>query len=319
MPDVTNVTEAFFRTAGENKLGQYLADLYLAWKVLLIAVGVGFVFSLVYLVLVRCCASLLVWVTFIAFIVLVAVIGGFYYNEGLNSLNSGDQTNYKAFAIALWVIDGVLLLVILCLYDDIQLALGIITTAATFVFSNFCIILVPIITLIVSCAFVVYWIATVVFIYSVGTIKQYQNTPFASVDWDNTTANLWYYHLFALFWVLTFFIAAVQFIIAATAAQWYFSSQSDASGSGSSCKSFYWLIRYHLGSLAFGSLILAIIYFIQFIFEYMKKKVEATQSQNKFIKCLLWCGTCCLQCIGECVLFLTKNAYIQVSVLSITN
>jgi len=137
------------------------------------------------------------------------------------------------------------------------------------------------------------------------------------VNWDSDITNLWYFHLCALFWVVAFFIAVLQFVIAATAAQWYFSSSADTSGSGSATKSLYWTVRYHLGSLAFGSLILAIVMFIRFIFEYMKRKVEEGGANNRFTKCLLTCASCCLKCIGECVLFLTKNAYIQVAIRSI--
>ena len=38
---------------------------------------------------------------------------------------------------------------------------------------------------------------------------------------------------------------------------------------------------------------------------------------NKCTKCLLSIASCCLKCIGECVLFITKNAYVQVAIRSV--
>jgi len=274
----------FFQSAATDKIGEYLSDLYSAWKVFLIAVALSFVFSLVYMVVLRCCAKLLMWVTFLAFFVLLAVIGYFFYAKSVETVNDGDKLNYQVLAVIFWVIDFILILVILCIYDDIQLALTVIETSGHFVCSNMTVLFVPIVTIVVTVGFLAYWIATVVFIYSMGEFndKEYSGTPLPNVVWDDATRNLWYYHLFGLFWVLAFFLALLQFIIAATAAQWYFSSGTDQSGNGSVCRSLYWAFRYHLGSLALGSLLLAIITFIRFIFEYMKVRTsEVTVDRNK--------------------------------------
>ena len=261
-----------------DKVGQYLSDLYTAWKVLLIAVALSFGFAFVYMLFLRCCAKVLVWITFFAFIILLVLFGYLFYDKGLNSLDSGDQLNYKVLGIIFWAIAGVVFFVILCLYDDIMLALTVIEESAKFIFSHPFTLLTPVIKIIDVSGYFVYWIVTVIYIYSCGTISQYKSTPFATVDWDDTTKQLWYYHLFALFWIVAFFIAILQFIIAATAAQWYFTSSSDQAGSGSLCKSLYWVFRYHLGSLAFGSLLLAIVMFVRCVFEYMKVSLVINRS-----------------------------------------
>ena len=270
LPSLTSLRQSFFSGSEAEKVGQYLSDLYTAWKVLLIAAGMSFVLAFAYMLLLRCCAKLLVWVTLIGFLGLFAALGYFFYDKVNSTDDEGDQLNYKIIAFIFWGVDAIFLLGILCLYDDIQNALAIIEAAALFIFDTPGILITPIIAVIVTIAYVAYWAATVLFIYSVGTITQYGGTPFASVQWDDTTKNLWYYHLFGLFWGVAFLLAILQFAVAATAAQWYFSCSSDQSGSGSICKSVYWAFRYHLGSLAFGSLILAIVMFIQFIFEYMR-------------------------------------------------
>lgn len=54
---------------------------------------------------------------------------------------------------------------------------------------------------------------------------------------------------------------------------WYFTSSADTRGSASLTKGVKWLFRYNLGSLALGSLLLAIVWFLIIIFEYLNKKL----------------------------------------------
>merc|ERR1719410_234980 len=54
-------------------------------------------------------------------------------------------------------------------------------------------------------------------------------------------------------------------------------------------------LRYHLGSLAFGSFFIAILHTLQAILSYIQAKLEA--QGNELMKCLV----CCLQCITWCL------------------
>lgn len=261
-----------FSSNATTKVGQYLFDVYTAWRVLCIAGGLSVVLTMVFMVILRCFARLLTWLTIIAFIVLLALIGYFFYYKYQNTADQSDALNYRILSIIFWCADGIFLLAICCMYDDIQLALTIIEAAAVFIFKTIFVVLTPLWGIVFTVGFIVYWIPTAIFIYSIGTYS-YNGSPVPNVNWTTNTQNFWYFHLFALFWCLAFFLAWVQFVVAATATQWYFTSSSDAGGSGSVSKSAYWSIRYHLGSLAFGSFILAVVMFIRVIFEYMKVKL----------------------------------------------
>ena len=72
-----------------------------------------------------------------------------------------------------------------------------------------------------------------------------------------------------------------------------------------------WLFRYHLGTIAFGSMIIAIMQMIKVLFEYMRKKYEKLIGDNMLMKCLICCLRCCIWCVDSCVKHITKNAYIQ--------
>lgn len=70
--------------------------------------------------------------------------------------------------------------------------------------------------------------------------------------------------------------------------------------------------RYHLGTAAFGSLIIAIIKTIRAVIAYMQRK--AKQSGNKLAQYVLCMIQCCMWCLEKCMKFLNKNAYIQTAI-----
>jgi hypothetical protein len=82
------------------------------------------------------------------------------------------------------------------------------------------------------------------------------------------------YSLFGFLWIMNFIIGSTQFIIAATCTIWYYTSTSDANGTGSVSTGTYWVFRYHLGSIAFGAFLIALVQFIRIIFEYYANQLE---------------------------------------------
>jgi hypothetical protein len=79
---------------------------------------------------------------------------------------------------------------------------------------------------------------------------------------------------------------------------------------------------YHLGSAAFGSLIIAIVKMVRAWVGKVQadaKRVAATSGNKHIIKVaevVLCCVQCCLWCIEKCLKFINKNAYIQIAIFS---
>jgi choline transporter-like protein 2/4/5 len=94
---------------------------------------------------------------------------------------------------------------------------------------------------------------------------------------------------------------------------WYFTSTHDTRGNFSLSRGLWWSIRYNLGSLAFGAFILAVIWSIRVIFEYVQSKIEKLTQNNQLVKCIACIIRCCLDCCNRFVKFLNSNAYIQVA------
>lgn len=83
-----------------------------------------------------------------------------------------------------------------------------------------------------------------------------------------------WFHVFGFFWVAALIIACTQYVIIVCVATWYFTVNSDTKGRFSLCSGLWWCIRYNLGSLMFGSFLIAVVWLIRVIFEYINRKVQ---------------------------------------------
>ena len=116
--------------------------------------------------------------------------------------------------------------------------------------------------------------------------------------------------IFGLFWIVELISAIFLYSIIVGVCTWYFTSTHDSRGNFSLMKGLWWAIRYNLGSLSFGAFLLAIIWTIRVIFEYMEKKMKSLMGDNGAAKCIVNCTRCILDCCHRFVKFLNKNAYV---------
>jgi len=73
-------------------------------------------------------------------------------------------------------------------------------------------------------------------------------------------------------------------------------------------ESLYRVIRYHIGSLSFGALVITPVRIIRGILSYLQVKFK--DSTNAFTKCILCCAQCCLKCL-DCILNkITKEGFV---------
>merc|ERR1711871_422324 len=73
--------------------------------------------------------------------------------------------------------------------------------------------------------------------------------------------------------------------------------------------------QYHLGSVTFGALIVAIAQFIRLLFNYAKRYVSQDNKCCGWAIKIIWCCIdCCLKCIEKTLEFVSKSAYIQISI-----
>ncbi|PHJ18566.1 transmembrane protein [Cystoisospora suis] len=160
------------------------------------------------------------------------------------------------------------------------------------------------------------------------------------VQLNETTMNLLWFHIFILLWVYCFLHAFNQIVLAGAVARWYFipeDSRGKKRSRGVICKSWAVAVNYHLGSLAFGSFILASIKLCKWILKYLaaqQRHINAVGSAKACTKCspcgvgvLLSKASACngvwvsligilgylVKCFEKCIEFLDRHAFIQVA------
>ena len=78
-------------------------------------------------------------------------------------------------------------------FNRIRLAIAVIKSASLFIIKVPFSLLVPPIFAIITLAFWVIWIISFIYVYSVGEIKGSNNSPFATITWDENIRNMLYY------------------------------------------------------------------------------------------------------------------------------
>ncbi|GMH42049.1 hypothetical protein BSKO_09968 [Bryopsis sp. KO-2023] len=136
------------------------------------------------------------------------------------------------------------------------------------------------------------------------------------VEWDNTLKYMFLYHLFGILWANQFIVGFGYTVIAGAIANFYWSRGDSKTMAGSPVlTSMKRTVIYHLGSIALGSFIVAVIQFVRILLEYIDRKTKKLQEKSHAaIKYIMQCVKCFLWCLEKIMKFINRNAYIMVSV-----
>jgi hypothetical protein len=118
---------------------------------------------------------------------------------------------------------------------------------------------------------------------------------------------------FSYLWNNAFLIAIGQCMIAAAVGVWFFTPEDKKTTVPSVRTATRIVFKNHLGSLAFGAFILAVVQFIRYMMKYLEKQAQA--QKNKAMVLILKVLQCVMWCFEKCIQFLNKNAYIQVALV----
>ncbi|KAL3796266.1 hypothetical protein HJC23_008586 [Cyclotella cryptica] len=122
------------------------------------------------------------------------------------------------------------------------------------------------------------------------------------------------YMIFVWFWTSQFIVAVGQLVVAVSVSKWYFSRDRSRVGNSTFVKSIFLVSRYHLGTAAFGALVIAIIKTIRAVLSYIQKR--AAKSKIRLAVILLKVLQCLIWCLEKCLKFINKQAYIQTAIFS---
>jgi hypothetical protein len=317
-------------TESGSKFDQYFSDLANTWGIILASAGFAFVVSLFYLIILRWCTGFFIWLTILLYLAAVLALAIILHKKSyaleeeeklkMTLTGTAQTTSRKLYwcAVVLYIIFSISIIAICTFFKTIELCIAILKSSALFVKSHFMVILIPIIVGILIFGYAIFWMFTLVFLWTVGDIKKRESVFLAEVQWDSSTRNFVYAHLFALFWHTSFLLYYGQFSIIAAASLWYFNQGEGQATHPSPVKTgSWWGFRYHLGSLAFASFILALIMAVKVVLAYIQKKVAETKAKNpaaKVVLMILCVLQCCVDCFERFIKFITKTGLIMMAI-----
>ncbi|CAB3236907.1 unnamed protein product [Arctia plantaginis] len=131
---------------------------------------------------------------------------------------------------------------------------------------------------------------------------------------DGPTSVVWLHlaNLLGFFWTMFFVGGLSDMMLASTFSTWYWTRRKSDLPFFTLTAGVYRTIRYHPGTVAFGSLIIAIVRVIRVILEYIDQKLK--KFDNPFTRCIMCFCKCFCWCLENFLKFISKNAYIMCAV-----
>uniref|UniRef100_A0A671KMV0 Choline transporter-like protein n=1 Tax=Sinocyclocheilus anshuiensis TaxID=1608454 RepID=A0A671KMV0_9TELE len=345
-------------------------DLYLnSFSIFPDGLVIAMVVSVLFLLLLRFTAPVLIWVLIIG-VLAVGAFGIWYcYNEYISLATStltfnnvGFTTNVQvylqvrdtwlAFLIILSIVEAILLLALIFLRTRIFIAIALIQETSKALGHMMSTLFYPIVTFVLLLVCVSYWGITALYLATSGApvykvvamnttqgdcsviranetcdpemfnTTQYPTCPSARCVFINYNTeglfqknlfNLQIYNVIAFLWCVNFVIALGHCTLAGAFASYYwaFSKPADIP-TFPLIQSFMRALRYHVGSLAFGALILTLVQIVRIILEYLDHKFK--EAQNPCTRFIMCCLKCCFYCLEKFIKFINRNAYIMIAI-----
>lgn len=150
--------------------------------------------------------------------------------------------------------------------------------------------------------FLTVWVLEALGYYSMGDpVSQDKQWPFAHFKSTNFVKAIIIIHIFHLFWFVCFLIETNDFIVAGAATSWYYQRESPFSESVGRYR------RFHIGSVAMGSFLMALFGFLRFMYELLTP--EKTEEAGCMASWKKFCDCCCLLCVSYLFNCFNSGAY----------
>lgn len=303
----------------------YARDIRLCWKVYLLGIVTCIVLIFFWNLMLRLFAEVLAWVAI--FVVGIAIVAlGFmlkYYAD--ENYPEGDTTqkwlNYAAYTV--WALAGIYGLVVLCTFYAIKISIKVLRVSAKIIMNNLRMIVIPVIGMGIMVVWIVFYAYSLLWLMSCGDMKQQQLISPVTNDvvgtyvtyvWTEEEKYYMWASLFYFFWICAFLMAAAQYVLIVAVCSWYFTEDAQSRGDFSILRGYHWLWRYNVGSVLFGSFLIAVVCMIRIVFEYVERKMKGMNADAGVapVRYAMSCVRCCLDCCHRFVKYINENAYCQV-------
>ena len=298
----------------ENTIGPLIGFFFLA-------LVVGFL----WIYLMRTLAAPMVWVAIFGILILLAVTCYSLLSAAKeaeddydDAVELGDSTATKTAHRALYAFGyvaaaGIVIYasLILFLRKRIKLAIEVMKHAGRAVTAVPTTILFPLVLALALFGYFVIWVVVMLYLYTAGEETTDNADNFTGFQQSTSVRNLQIFQVFQLLWITAFLNGLGITVLAGAFAAFFFKREGETLVSPLKT-SLGRILRFHLGSIALGSLILAVIQFIRLVLNYMQKKAE--ESKNTVLLRILKALDYYVRCIEGVVKTVSRNAYILVAI-----
>ncbi|KAI9143407.1 plasma-membrane choline transporter-domain-containing protein [Paraphysoderma sedebokerense] len=303
-----------------------MSDLNTSWPYILAGVGASLVVCLIWMILLRFIAGFITWVTLLlseAAVCGLAVYMFFEWQARVNivALATAAQTLTdemvweRDVALGLFIAAAVIALLMLCaiifMRNRLRIAVQIIKEGSRAIGAMPMIMLYPGVSFLSTVVLLAYYLIIAAFI---ATAEEPNSLGSIKFDLGNVAIMryLQWYHLLGFLWTAAFINGINQTVIAGSIASWYWSPDKRNLPEFPIWNAFYRTLRYSMGSIALGSLLIALTQFIRAFLLFIERQVKG--KNNRIVQFIFTCLQCCFACVDRFLRFINRNAYIQIAV-----
>jgi len=301
-----------------------------AWPVLIGAFLISIVVGYLFLLFVRHCAELLIWVSMGICIVCCGWLGILLWTHAsrINDLSVAQDVHdldnnediAKVLAAVCWALTIGLVFMACCLRHSVAAAAACIEVACDEMFEMPSLLLLPLFKSVVKGIIFIIVLNGFLLLLSTAHTSEGGDGTSRTLEYDGTQYGLMVFYILMSFWFLAFVNAVYQFTVAYAVAEYYYTEYDHDEEKDVGCCAIWDGLHvgllYHTGSLAFGSFLIAFLETIQKVLEYAAKQSE--KSGNHALNCILCCCICCVHWCTDVVEVVNKNAYIDLAITSDT-
>ena len=247
-------------------------------------------------------------------------VAGFSYNTNVAFLDTTSAVTQSTVNIALGIfitlviIAALILLLTLVMIKRISMAIEIVNEASQAFrklpgIRKIEILMLELVPLVYCAPLLVvfaYFIIITLYLYScngtvtIALLNMTYSNPY------NVYYMMWY-HLAGFIWTYYTILGLAQLTVAGAVADWYWSSDKNTSLTGAVTKSGYRALRYHLGSVLIGALLITIVELIRVYVLTIQRQIA--KLKNPYLNFLVACAQCCLKCIQLIMKWINRHAY----------
>jgi len=341
IPDVNNERGATQKVTAQlqdvqTNMQEALSSLPSAWPVLLGAFVFSVVLGYVYLVMLRHCAEYLIWSSIVGSIAGCVLLGVFLWTNAdtivqsvansspvvaaeLADVKGNEAQAAKIGAVLCWAVAGGLACLAQCLHHSIHVASACVEVACEAIFDMPSLLLAPLSKVLVKgltflalvYGFLLLWSSSDMTTGQDGVMRHFSPE-------QEQQAYMAFYVIMAL-WILAFINAVYQFMVAYAVVEYYYTPYDTYGKKETECCAMLEGLRMaiccHAGSLAFGSLLIALLTVLQMVLEWAERKNRET-GHNHIVSIVLCCLSCLVNCCKDMLSRVNRAAYIEMAISS---